>query len=425
MTLIRSVLRSPIVVLLTLPAGIAFGIGVLPIGMVFLERNLSQGALSPFVLQFGADSARSLLTVVAAAAMTALSLTYSLVLVVFTLAAANIGPRLLKRFTSEPVNQITAGIFGGTFLYSLTALLFVQPDFVPKVTIAGSGALAILSVFQLIYFIRNVSRSVTIDDEIAAITERLSDALEQHVEQAKDRSDDVEDNHDYVGILKATESGYIGEVDESSLVDLCREVDMIIRFQTPPGRFILGGEELVASTRDLTDEDMAARLRSHIAIEPSRSENRPIEFSVNLLVEIALRALSPGVNDSFTAVAAIDRLFSVFAKTAGGVDQPLRYCDDEGVLRLTMPGISIKSLIGQAFDPLRRASADNILVAQSLARALSRLNSVGSDDLTEVLAKHASLLVDELRKANHLRHDIDSVLECFGPELKPKEANVK
>lgn len=414
-------LQSPLVVLLTLPAGIAFLVGILSPILVALERNFASGAASPFVLQFDADSARGLLTVVAAAAITALSLTYSLVLVVFTLAAGNIGPRLLKRFSSDPVNQITAGIFGGTFLYALVTILFVHSDFVPKFTIAGSVVLAILCVFQLIFFVRHVSQSVTIDDEIAEISDQLTEALDRHIQLLEENGDPPE--ADCRQELVAGKAGYVGAVNEKSLVSLGKEHDLTVKLVARPGGFLLSDEPLVDLSKEV-DDDLAQEIRSHIAIDSTRSQTRPIEFSVNLLVEIALRALSPGVNDAYTAIAAIDSLSSAFAKIASKDLRPLCYLDDDNKLRLIMPELSVKNLVGLAYHPLRRSCAQNLLVAQALARALSRLYGVGGADMEDIVTTHTTLLIEELERTNHITHDIGSVTECLPEKFRHKKKEV-
>tara|TARA_R110002126_G_scaffold291729_1_gene456100 strand:+ start:81641 stop:82909 length:1269 start_codon:yes stop_codon:yes gene_type:complete len=405
-----NLLRYPFVMLLTLPALIALSIAALSPIVVALEQSVSFADNTPFILRFEADSARGILSVVAAAAITALSLTYSLVLVVFTLAAGNIGPRLLKRFSSDPINQVTAGIFGGTFLYALVTLIFVQTEFVPRITIAGAVLLAVLCVFQLIFFVRHVSQSVTIDDEIAKITQQLGTALAEHLRKLEEVSDlpDTDCPHE----LKAGTAGYVGAVNEASLVALAAQHDLTLRLEKPPGQFVLGDEVLVVMSGTVDDE-VADEIRSLIDIDPARSQTRPIEFSIHLLVEIALRALSPGVNDAYTAVAAIDSLSSAFATIADENLRPLCILDEEDTARLIMPELSVKSLVGQAFHPLRRAAADNLLVAQSLARALARLQAVGGADMDDIIEKHATLLVRELEGAGHLADDINSVTECL------------
>ncbi len=403
-----NLLRYPFVMLLTLPALIALSIAALSPIVVAVEQSISFADKTPFILRFEADSARGILSVVAAAAITALSLTYSLVLVVFTLAAGNIGPRLLKRFSSDPINQFTAGLFGGTFLYALVTLIFVQTEFVPRITIAGAVLLAILCVFQLIFFVRHVSQSVTIDDEIAKITQQLGSALADHLRKLEEVNDlpDTDCPHE----LNAGTAGYVGAVNEAALVALAAQHDLTLRLEKPPGQFVLGDEVLLVMSGTVDDE-VADEIRSLIDIDHARSQTRPIEFSIHLLVEIALRALSPGVNDAYTAIAAIDSLSSAFATIADENLRPLCILDEDDTARLIMPELSVKSLVGQAFHPLRRAAADNLLVAQSLARALARLQAVGGAAMEDIIEKHAALMVRELERAGHLDHDIGSVTE--------------
>ena len=405
-----NLLRYPFVMLLTLPALIALSIAALSPIVVTLEQSISFSDKTPFILRFEADSARGILSVVAAAAITALSLTYSLVLVVFTLAAGNIGPRLLKRFSSDPINQVTAGIFGGTFLYALVTLIFVQTEFVPRITIAGAVLLAVLCVFQLIFFVRHVSQSVTIDDEIAKITEQLGSALAEHLKKLEEVNDPPDT--DCPQELKAGTAGYVGAVNEAALVALAAQHDLTLRLEKPPGQFVLGDEVLVGMSGTVDDE-VADEIRSLIDIDHARSQTRPIEFSIHPLVEIALRALSPGVNDAYTAIAAIDSLSSAFATIADEDLRPLCILDEDDTARLIMPELSVKSLLGQAFHPLRRAAADNLLVAQSLARALARLQAVGGAATQDIIEQHAALLVRELERAGHLDDDIGSVTECL------------
>ncbi|GKX35783.1 MAG: hypothetical protein MnENMB40S_34010 [Rhizobiaceae bacterium MnEN-MB40S] len=400
------IFKYPVVVLFTIPAIIAFSIGALAPILVVIESRFDLGVSGYFILKFNDESARSVLSAIAGAAITTLSLTYSLVLVVFTLAAGNIGPRLLKRFSTETVNQVTAGLFGGTFLYALVALAFVHPNFVPRITVGGAVLLSMLCVFQLIFFVRHVSESVSIDDEIAKITMRLGEALTKHmnrVDEAGDSPDiDCEEG------LDAGSAGYIGAIAEDDLVALANREDIVVRVVMSPGGFVLSDETLLALSKQVGD-DVADEIRKLVHIEPSRSQSRPIEFNIHLLVEIALRALSPGVNDAYTAIAAIDSLSSALARIADRTTRPLFLCDEKSKVRVVLPELSFGDLLGQAFHPLRRASADNLPVAQALARALARLYGLGNKENDEVLTEHAQLLIMELKRSGHFDHDIDSV----------------
>ncbi|MBW3097289.1 DUF2254 domain-containing protein [Pseudohoeflea coraliihabitans] len=403
---LKSVPQS-IFMLLTVPSLIALGIAALPVPLYYIDSNFAEGFMSPFVLQIDPQSAHTLLAAVATGAVTALSLTYSLVLVVFTLAAGNIGPRLLRRFTTEPVNQVTAGILGGTFLYSLVTIMMIRQDFLPKFTISIAGFLAILSVLQLIYFVRHVSTSVTIDDEIAAISRKMAKSIRVLMKQDADRYSG-EDEHDYHYAIRSETTGYVGHIDENAAISLATEQDLAVRLAQPAGFYLLRGEQLLLLNKEV-DEDIAAKLLALVTIEQSRSDARNIEFSINLLIEIALRALSPGINDTYTARACLDSITSALSEPARQGLPTYRRCDDEGKLRLVVPGLSLQSMLDTAFHPLRRASRNNVMMAISVAQALERLANVGTEETRALVQVHEKLLMKTLEDAGHHEEDLAQV----------------
>lgn len=406
-----------LVVLLTVPAGIALAIGALAPFIVLLEHNFAKGELSPFVLQFSAQSARTALSVAAGGAITALSLTYSLVLLVFTLAASKIGPRLLRRFTSELVNQITAGIFGGTFLYSLGALFFVQDNFVPKITIFGAGILSILSVMQLVYFVRHVSQSVSVDDEIAKIAEKLISGLKSLRENDEDRSRELPAKLKFPHKIASHSTGYIGAADKQGLCEIGCEEETVLKLGKPADSYILDTEVLLFSSKKL-DDKAAEKARANITVEAARTNDDSIAFLIHLLVEIALRALSPGVNDPYTAIAVVNALSNAFSAIIDHeLGTPL-HSDEVGEVRLIFPPLSVTELMGMAFHPLRQAANGNIIVYQAMATAFARLHAVSNKANKSAIEKHVKLLMKSMNNSGHLDADIDSVLELLPAKLR-------
>ncbi|MAY62228.1 MAG: hypothetical protein CML29_08445 [Rhizobiales bacterium] len=396
-----------ILVLLTMPALIALSIAALPLPLYWIDSNYAEGFMSPFVLQIDPESAHTLLSAVATGAITALSLTYSLVLLVFTLAAGNIGPRLLRRFTTEPVNQVTAGILGGTFLFSLVTMMMIREDYLPKLTISVAGFLAILSVLQLIYFVRHVSTTVTIDDEIAAISRKLFRDIEALMDRDS-KWDIEEDENGYSYSIPAGRTGYVGHIDETEAVRRAKDLGIAIRLAQPAGDYILEGEKLLLTTGQV-DEEEAVELANLVNIEESRSDSRNVEFSINLLIEISLRALSPGVNDTYTARACVDSItFSLSQPVREGLPT-YRRCDEDENLRLVIPGLSLQAMMDTAFHPLRRASRDNIMMASAVALALDRLAAIAADDALPLIHAHSELLIKTLELAKHPEEDLDLV----------------
>ncbi len=389
-------------------------LGLLPFPLVWLER--AWPALTDLLPSFAPGTASDLLAIIATAAMTALSLTYSLTLIVFTLAAGSIGPRLLKRFTSDRISHITAGAFAGTFLYTLNCIAFVAPEGRPSLTVLVALLLAAHAVLQLIFFVRHVAQTVSIDDEVAEIADRLSTVLKEHRTRYS-ALDEVPDEDAFETSIEADRPGYVGAIDERLLVQVAKEHDLIARIVARPGGFVAEGEAILKLSKSV-DEDVAARIQAAMQVEPSRSAGREVEFSIHLLVEIALRALSPGVNDVYTAIAVSDGISGAIADILDQDDAPIGILDDDGEPRLILPGLSIWELVGQAYHPLRSAGRNSILMTQALARAFGRLYVAGDAPVKEVMRLHADLLVRDLAEGGHLERDVDSVLQFLPADLR-------
>lgn len=396
--------------LITVPGTIALVIWLFAFPLLWLDHvyGADISALLGIAERLHADTARSVLSTIAAAAITTLSLVYSMVLIVFTLAAGNIAPRLLKRFTTDRVNQVTAGILGGTFLFALTVLYRTGPDFVPLASTAAAMLLSMIFVLQLIYFVHAVSRSVTIDEEIAKISGRLENRLNTMARDEKTRDIDKAVAVDGSRPVRIFESGYINAIDEQALLLLASEHDMVIRMRFKPGDFVLESQPVAYLSRSIETrkgEDVETAVRNCVLVLPSRSAVDEIEYSINLLIEIALRALSPGVNDTFTAIASLDRITAAFS---GAVRHGLRRRDlagDDGVVRVNMPGLSLEDLLSSVFHPLRRAASENMLMMQHLADALARLHEIGNQTARELISSHAVLLLATARASGPLDAD--------------------
>lgn len=412
--------RTPFLALLTVPAATAIGIAALSFPALWADSVWGNAAWVP---DLSADSARAVLTLVATGAMTALSLTYSLTLVVFTLATSNIGPRLLKRFTAERVNQVTAGILGGTFLYGAFVIGFGS-DERPVIPALLAVLLAVVSVVQLVYFVRHVAQSVSVDDEIAQIVDRLRSSLTDLRDRVRPDAD-LPAAEGFVPVVCAPASGYVSLGAARAFCDAAVRSGLVLRVERQAGSYVLEGEPILSASprpRGKEAEDLAARLEGLAGVEPARSDPQTVQYSIDLLVEIGLRALSPGVNDTFTALAVVDMLSGALAPMARAEDGPAVLRGEDGAVRVILPGSDFVELMGRAYHPLRRAAGANILMSQGLARAISRLHAVGNDEARRVVAKHARLLVAGLRAQGHAEEDLASVVERLSDGLRAAAA---
>lgn len=396
--------------LITVPGTIALSIWLFAIPLLWLDHvyGADLSALMGIAEQLHVDTAKSVLSAIATAAITTLSLVYSMVLIVFTLAAGNIAPRLLKRFTTDRVNQVTAGILGGTFLFALTVLYRTGPDFVPLASTAMAMLLAVIFVLQLIYFVHTVSRSVTIDEEIAAISGRLANRFANMVRDDETQCGGAPESVGISHPVTTTQSGYINAIDEKALLSIASDNDMAIRMRFKPGDFVLESQPVAYLSRNISGKERDAietAVRGCLLVLPSRNAVDEIEYSINLLIEIALRALSPGVNDTFTAIASLDSMTAALSAAVRKGLRPRDLADDNGSVRVAMPGLSLQDMLDSAFHPLRRAASGNMLMTQHIADALARLHEIGNQTARELISTHGALLLASAKASSPLDAD--------------------
>ncbi|MCI5074859.1 DUF2254 domain-containing protein [Oricola sp.] len=410
--------------LITVPGAIALVIWALSVPLLWLDHEYRPQIADALGMlhSLPPETASDVLSTIATAAITTLSLVYSLVLVVFTLAAGNIAPRLLKVFTSDRVNQVTAGLLGGAFLFALTVLYRVRPDFVPILSVAVAIMLAALFVLQLIYFVHSVSRSVTIDEEIASISSQLEERISTMVREDEEEASDPRPPLDFPYPVTNRQSGYLNAVDEEVLYQLACENDMTVQLQAKPGEFILEGQAIAKVSRmpDGKADEINKVIHEALLILPSRTTVGDIEYSINLLLEIALRALSPGVNDTFTAIASLDRMTAAFSAAVRHGLRSRDVSDEDAVVRVEIPGLSLKDMLNTAFHPLRQAASGNMLMMIHIADALARLHEIGNQKARTLISSHGELLLASCRASGPLDEDY-AFLEQRLPFLKQGE----
>lgn len=379
-----------------------------------------QQELAVFVslLRLNAEGARAVLSTVATAAATILSLVYSMTLVVFTLAASSLGNRIIRTFGDNRLGQITAGLLAGTFVFALSTLYLSPTDAPPLISAAVAVALAILSVILLIIFVNNVAHRIQIDNELARIQRMLTstiDGMTRQIAGQADRANQTEAVATVEGSPRTSVSwiapatGYIIALDLARLITVMSQSDAMMVMRVKAGDFILEGEDLasVYSANDLgsTLSLLNSKAGRFISIGDARAPESDVQFNVHLMVEIALRALSPGVNDSYTAIAALDQLSASLVVLMRSPTLESRLRDKQGAVRVTADLLSVKELLGAAIHPIRRASSDNVLVMIALAKALDRLARHSNASHGPLLRKHILLVVSQSRA--HVEENAD------------------
>jgi uncharacterized membrane protein len=396
---------------------------VVALGMLWLDATPLGAAISEWSAPYavGADGARLVLSTIAGSMITVASLVFSMTLVALTLAASSIGARLLDSYIANRVNQVALGLFLATFVYSLIVLRAVTDDrsatFVPHLSVSLAMVLAILSFGWLIYFIHELAKSIQVDNVVARVARELRAALERLPDPGPDTGEQADLHREIrAGMprwpVEAGGSGYIQALDADGLVALAREHDVLIEMRFRPGQFVIPTCELawVAGRRE-TDPELAAKIRDHVILGPKRTATQDIEFSIKQLVEVAARALSPGVNDFYTAIACIDHLTAALAYALDrGLPSNLRH-DEQGRLRLELRRLAFEDLADAAFDPIRQEASDNVAVSIRLLESLTMLAGGAPSAERDVLERHGRLIsADALRETSNDqdRHDLET-----------------
>ncbi|UTV30620.1 DUF2254 domain-containing protein [Photobacterium atrarenae] len=348
----------------------------------------------------GPEGARVILSTLAGSMVTVAGVVFSITIVALTLASSQFGPRLLRNFMQDTGTQYVLGIFIATFIYCLFVLSAVNTegpkDFVPYLSVNIALVLAVLNVGVLIYFIHHVSVSIQADQVVATVYDELVASIElffpgplQHEPDPLVMPDFVESTT-AVRVITATCDGYLQALDDAALVKAAAQSGCFYDVRFRPGDFITRGETLVAVTPcDRTQasspepeasdvlEVEAQEIRQAFVCGALRTAEQDPEFALNQMVEIALRALSPGINDPFTAMTCLDRLGAVLSLlSCRQFPHPLR-CHEEAQVCCRFRSVSYTGMVNAAFDQIRQCAASNVAVSIRLLEVLATMAKHG------------------------------------------------
>ena len=389
------------------PALMTAGAVVLALLTLTLDHAVGDRWLGAFggILPIGPEGARAVLSTVAGSMVTVASLVFSMNLVTLQLASSQLGPRLITRFMRDHVNQVVLGTFIATFIYALLVLQTVnegEREFVPYVSVTAALFLTLASLGWLVYFIHHVADSIQADTVIAEVAEDLSDALEHMYPRLAAHEPATWATRPVPAdllaappaLVPAPMGGYVQAIGTHALLDLAREHDLVIEIDRRPGHFVIAGRPLMRAwpSARVGDEVVEAAARE-VVLGPKRTPTQDVGFSIHALVEIAVRALSPGINDPRTAMTGIDHLASALAHLMRcGERSPLLH-DQDGALRLITNPTTFEEAIDAALNPIRQAANGHVGVLIRLIEGLNELAEIAvSDGHRAALGRHADML---------------------------------
>lgn len=373
------------------PTIMAISAIALAVTMLTLDRTGASKAIAKlgWIYTGGADGARSLLSSVAGSIISVAATAFSITIVALQLAASNFGPRILRNFMRDTGNQIVLGTFIGTFIYCLLVLRTIHGEgdgysvFVPQLSVTVGIVLALASIGVLIYFIHHAATIIQASHVISEISADLNDAIDRlfpekighGASQHKRSFGEIPANFDAEACpIKATGSGYIQAIDDEKLMKLACQQNLLLRLKSRPGKFVVKGSDLVlVFPEKLVNPKLTTQLNDAFILGNERTEQQDVEFPIKQLVEIALRAISPAVNDPFTAIRCIDRLSAGLSHLAQrDFPSPYRYDEDHN-LRLIAEPVTFAGLTDAAFNQIRSYSTSDIAVTIRLLEAIEAI----------------------------------------------------
>ena len=333
------------------------------------------------------QTAQVILGGIAASIMTVVSIVFAILLMTLTLASMQFSPRIIVSFTRDRVTQWTLGIFLGTFSYCMAALPAARSlphPFAPVATVMGAMLLALACVAWLLFFIHHISQAISVSnivDRIATETEAMIDEMMPWPH----RPDALADPHllepaTWETPMLSQDSGYIRYIDTRRLTELAKTYHVKVRVLRRVGHFVPAGTPLLMVHRgSRLTEEARDELLGVVDLGPSRTLQQDIEFGVLQIVDIALRAISPAVNDPSTGVSCVDQLSRILIRFASReVPAPLLY-DPPGVVRASIQWIGFDGLLNSAFEQIRLYSKSDIAVSLRMLRALADIASTTAD----------------------------------------------
>lgn len=354
-------------------------------------------------------AAQVVLGTVAGSMMTVISVVYSILLVALSLASIQFSTRILSSLTRDGVAQHTLGLFVGTFVYCLLLLRSVRsdPPFVPGVALTGALALAITALAGLVWFIHHVVRGIQANhlvDRIAAETELVvDDVFRERLEPGSAMpSFPVPDPPADADPVRAATSGYVQIIDEDALQALAARTGKRIHLVRAMGHFVAEGLPLALVIPAATAQEAAAVIAA-VDIGPVRTMQRDVEFGVRQIVDIALKAISPAVNDPSTAATCIDHLGRLLVRVAGRRPVPV----ERGGFVLAQT--TLADLVDLAFEQLRQYGRTDMAVALRLMRVLGEVASVTRDTATLARVETHARLLDASARAAFAADDCDEL----------------
>lgn len=371
------------------------------------EYGIVDSPVSWWIYSGGADGARSVLAAISGSMITVTSVVFSITIVTLTLASGQFGSRVLRNFMRDTGNQVTLGTFIATFIYSLLILRSVrgegQDEFIPYLSVTVGVMLVFFSVGVLIYFIHHVSLNKQAESIVNKIFNETINGLESQFSEEEEKESTERNNtksdfpksfYDEAYTIKSTESSYLQIIKYDRVLNLADKENILVKILYKPGNFITKGNPVIQVwPPHKSEETLVEKLNDALIMGVHRNLTQNAEYGIQQLVEIAVRALSPGINDPFTAINCIDRIGAILSElTHRHFPSPFHY-NEEGKLIVFFKPVTFESFVDTAFNQIRQNSHTTPAVMIKLLESIETIVTHASKpEQYKVLRRHAEMI---------------------------------
>lgn len=401
------------------PVPVLFALGAVGLAYMLLSygHQLSPNGRIWWVYSGNAGTARDLLGSLLSGLMTMTSLVISVTFVILTLAANQLGPRLISIFMGDRQLQSVLGLFIGTILYVILVLRTLDEtlgsDGVPHLAVTAASLLTILCLLALLFYIHKIARSIIADNVVEAVSQEFRGTLHDILpDQDNDASASKQPLQGLRWPLGMEKAGYVQVVDYDDLLSIACEADVRIAVKVRAGHYLLReGEHVDIYSTAPPDEELRVRIRRAFTIGTERTSAQDPEHGIRQLVEIATRALSPGTNDPFTAIAVIERLGAAFEEIFARHVQPHVIKDSDGETRIIADRSDVAGLLAAAFHPIRQAGRTHPAILIRIAEIVGDLAATTTAaSQREALSGQLTRLAETALLENTTRHDRQDIM---------------
>ena len=401
-------------------------------GMLALDEHVNTNDMKLSLLFYtgGSANAREVLSTIAGSMITVAGVVFSVTVVALSLSSTQFGPRLLRTFMKDRGTQLSLGSFVATYIYCLVVLRNVistnDQDFIPNLSIALAIVLTLANLMVLIYFIHNVSISIQADHVIERVNTELVHGMEKlfpeeiGTDTGNTTYERPEKTHYEHSIqLRHPAAGYVQALDTEALWKLACRNDLLLEIHRIPGDHLVFDESVmtVHSSRKVAKDVIDELLDAYI-LGYQRTSEQDLGATIDQLVEIALRAISPSLNDPFTAMSCIDRLCSAFCRLAGRqFPSPYRMDDNGKVRMVTQVTTTFKSMFEVAFSPIAVKAVEEFHVLEHMIKAMNKLLTFArNDDQRSVITRQRTELEQMLKALSSEKYH--AILRTPDPSAK-------